>query len=113
VTLPLDFQVELELGQMWHFCSKIRSMHTSLLISLYLPNCRYINEGYADQISAVVSGALDRLHSEADPPVKFDTEQKLWVYLHRQRLESDYNGTSLLYRACSKLNLVANLQRPT
>ena len=32
------------------------------------------------QINSVVSSALDRLHSESDPCVKFDPDQKLWMY---------------------------------
>ncbi|XP_020209963.1 nuclear factor related to kappa-B-binding protein-like, partial [Cajanus cajan] len=43
-----------------------------------------------------VSGALDRLHYERDPCVQFDGERKLWVYLHREREEEDFedDGTS-------------------
>jgi len=33
----------------------------------------------------VVSGALDRLHSEEDPAVKFVPSSKLWIYLHGKR----------------------------
>lgn len=49
-----------------------------------------------DKVSEVVSGALDRLHYEQDPCVKFDSERKLWVYLHREREEEDFEdeGTS-------------------
>jgi len=34
------------------------------------------------KMSQVVSGALDRLHYENDPCVKFDSDKKLWTYLH-------------------------------
>ena len=34
----------------------------------------------------MVSGALDRLHYEKDPYVKYDSERKLWIYLHKNRL---------------------------
>jgi hypothetical protein len=40
-------------------------------------------------MSNIVSGALDRLHYEDDPCVKYDSEKKLWIYLHRERTE-DY-----------------------
>lgn len=32
-----------------------------------------------------MSGALDRLHYEDDPCVKYDSERKLWLYLHKNR----------------------------
>ena len=32
-----------------------------------------------------MSGALDRLHYEKDPCVKYNSEKKLWIYLHRDR----------------------------
>ena len=38
----------------------------------------------------MVSGALDRLHSQKDPCVRYDPDQKLWIYLHRRRKESDF-----------------------
>ena len=38
----------------------------------------------------VVSGALDRLHYERDPCVKYDSERKLWCYLHGDRSEMDF-----------------------
>lgn len=38
-----------------------------------------------ERMSSVVSGALDRLHYETDPCVKFDIDKKLWFYLHRNK----------------------------
>ncbi|KAF8396696.1 hypothetical protein HHK36_018323 [Tetracentron sinense] len=58
---------------------------------------QYIVEDVSDtQINQVVSGALDRLHYERDPCVQFDGDRKLWVYLHREREEEDFedDGTS-------------------
>ena len=40
------------------------------------------NEIEDDKMSSVVSGALDRLHYENDPCVRFDSKKKLWSYLH-------------------------------
>ena len=37
----------------------------------------------------MVSGALDRLHQEADACVRYDSERKLWIYLHAQRTVAD------------------------
>jgi nuclear factor related to kappa-B-binding protein len=60
-------------------------------VSLLLRDSQYVVESTPDQqINTVVSGALDRLHSERDPCVKFDSDQKLWVYLHRHRTEGDF-----------------------
>eukprot|EP00061_Rhincodon_typus_P010782 g35323.t1 len=42
------------------------------------------------QINTVVSGALDRLHYEKDPCVKYDIGRKLWIYLHRNRTEEEF-----------------------
>ncbi len=36
-------------------------------------------------VSNIVSGALDRLHYEKDPCVRYDTDRKIWIYLHRTR----------------------------
>ena len=36
-------------------------------------------------LNSIVSGALDRLHYEKDPCVKYDQQRKLWVYLHKDR----------------------------
>jgi hypothetical protein len=37
-----------------------------------------------------VSGALDRLHYEKDPCVRYDAPRKVWIYLHRGRTEEDF-----------------------
>lgn len=63
-------------------------------VSMLLRDSQYVVETITDaQINSVVSGALDRLHSERDPCVRFDAEQKLWIYLHRHRTEKDYITT--------------------
>lgn len=48
------------------------------------------------QINTVVSGALDRLHYEKDPCVKYEVNRKLWVYLHRNRTEEEFGESSVL-----------------
>ena len=51
-----------------------------------LKDSQYINENLLDsQINGIVSGALDRLHYEKDPCVRYDLHRKLWIYLHRNR----------------------------
>uniref|UniRef100_A0A8D3CPE5 Nuclear factor related to kappaB binding protein n=1 Tax=Scophthalmus maximus TaxID=52904 RepID=A0A8D3CPE5_SCOMX len=42
------------------------------------------------QVNTVVSGALDRLHYEKDPCVKYDIGRKLWIYLHRLRSQEEF-----------------------
>jgi hypothetical protein len=51
-----------------------------------LKDSQYVNERLLDsQINNIVSGALDRLHYEKDPCVKYDLQKKLWIYLHKNR----------------------------
>lgn len=51
----------------------------------------YVKPGCHDnKLNPVVSGALDRLQSTPDPPVNYDPDQKLWIYLHRLRTEEDF-----------------------
>lgn len=46
---------------------------------------QYVNEKISsEKMSNIVSGALDRLHYESDPCVKYDSEKKLWIYLHKE-----------------------------
>lgn len=68
---------------------------TRLDISLLLKDSQFVVEN-ADENSlhSVVSGTLDRLHYEEDPCAAHLTEFKLWVYLHRNRKESDFISLS-------------------
>lgn len=51
-----------------------------------LKDSQFLNPQATDsQVHGVVSGALDRLHAEKDPCVKFDAIRKVWIYLHRVR----------------------------
>lgn len=47
---------------------------------------------YFTQVNTVVSGALDRLHYEKDPCVKYDIGRKLWIYLHRDRSQEEFGN---------------------
>lgn len=53
-------------------------------------------EGY---LHSVVSGALDRLHYETDPCVRYYPRRKEWLYLHRARSESEF-GLYLIDGCC-------------
>ena len=58
-----------------------------------LKESAFLTPGVNDaQISTVASGALDRLQSETDPCVRYDTERKLWIYLHGQRTAADFGA---------------------
>ncbi|GFZ17959.1 hypothetical protein Acr_26g0012280 [Actinidia rufa] len=73
------------------------SIGTRSDVCTLIRDSRYIVEDVFDaQVNQFVSGALDRLHYERDPCVQFDGEKKLWVYLHREREEEDFedDGTS-------------------
>ena len=73
------------------------SIGTRADVCTLIRDSQYTVEDVSDaQVNQVVSGALDRLHYERDPCVQFDGERKLWVYLHRDREEEDFedDGTS-------------------
>lgn len=73
------------------------SIGTRADVCTLIRDSQYIVEDVPDsQVNQIVSGALDRLHYERDPCVQFDGERKLWVYLHREREEEDFedDGTS-------------------
>jgi|UniRef100_A0A2N9H0B1 nuclear factor related to kappa-B-binding protein len=73
------------------------SIGTRADVCTLIRDSQYIVEDVSEsQVNQVVSGALDRLHYERDPCVQFDGERKLWVYLHREREEEDFedDGTS-------------------
>lgn len=73
------------------------SIGTRADVCTLIRDSQYVVEDVSDpQVNQVVSGALDRLHYERDPCVQFDGERKLWVYLHREREEEDFedDGTS-------------------
>ncbi|KAJ8533961.1 hypothetical protein K7X08_007285 [Anisodus acutangulus] len=64
-------------------------------ICVFVRDSQYIVEDITDlQVSQVVSGALDRLHYENDPCVRFDKERRLWAYLHGDRQEGDFDFDS-------------------
>ncbi|XP_015271281.1 PREDICTED: nuclear factor related to kappa-B-binding protein [Gekko japonicus] len=54
------------------------------------------------QVNTVVSGALDRLHYEKDPCVKYDIGRKLWIYLHRDRSEEEFERIHQAHAAVAK-----------
>jgi len=78
---------------------------------------QYVADNVTDaQVNSVVSGALDRLHSEKDPCVRYDSSQRLWTYLHKRRRPQDfYCRTSrlrarLLSECCCRGDLTSHSQ---
>ncbi|KAL4230801.1 hypothetical protein ACF0H5_011175 [Mactra antiquata] len=68
-----------------------------------LKDSQFLAPGITDaQINVVVSGALDRLHSEKDPCVKYDVNRKVWIYLHRNRTEEEFEKIHQAQAAAQK-----------
>ncbi|GMJ12105.1 hypothetical protein HRI_004879700 [Hibiscus trionum] len=66
-------------------------MGTRADVCILIRDSQYMVEEISDeQLNQVVSGALDRLHYEHDPCVRFNSEKKLWFYLHGDREEDDF-----------------------
>ncbi|XP_027888267.1 nuclear factor related to kappa-B-binding protein isoform X1 [Xiphophorus couchianus] len=63
------------------------------------------------QVNTVVSGALDRLHYEKDPCVKYDIGRKLWIYLHRLRSQEEFERIHQAQAAAAKARK-AQQQKP-
>lgn len=68
-----------------------------------LKDSQFLAPGITDaQINVVVSGALDRLHSEKDPCVKYDVNSKVWIYLHRNRTQEEFEKIHQAQAAAQK-----------
>lgn len=64
-----------------------------------LKSSQYISSSAPDNIlQSVVSGALDRMHTQWDPCVKYDPKKKIWIYLHRNRTEEDFERIHQQYQ---------------
>ncbi|XP_016960587.1 nuclear factor related to kappa-B-binding protein [Drosophila biarmipes] len=60
-------------------------------ISELLKCSQYVSPQAADNVlQTIVSGALDRMHGGQDPCVKYDARRKIWIYLHRNRSEAEF-----------------------
>lgn len=71
-----------------------------------LKSSQYISKDAPDNVlQSVVSGALDRMHTQFDPCVKYDQKRKIWIYLHRNRTEEDFERLHQQYQG--KLPLVS------
>ncbi|XP_034232417.1 uncharacterized protein LOC117640193 isoform X3 [Thrips palmi] len=64
---------------------------TRMDICELLKDSQYLKPGATEQtVQSVVSGALDRLHYEPDPCVKYEPKRKIWICLHRSRSMEEY-----------------------
>lgn len=64
-----------------------------------LKSSQYISSSAPDNLlQSVVSGALDRMHTQFDPCVKYDPKKKIWIYLHRNRTEEDFERIHQQYQ---------------
>lgn len=56
-----------------------------------LKDSQFLLDSITDQqLNAILARNLDRLHGERDSCVKFDPSRRLWIYLHRNRSEKDF-----------------------
>uniref|UniRef100_A0A182MUG8 Uncharacterized protein n=1 Tax=Anopheles culicifacies TaxID=139723 RepID=A0A182MUG8_9DIPT len=68
-----------------------------------LKSSQYISPTATDQVlQTIVSGALDRMHTERDPCVKYDAKRKIWIYLHRNRTEEEFERLHMQYQGFTK-----------
>lgn len=65
-------------------------MGTRSDICTLLKDSQYLMEANQTELHNAVSGALDRLHYEHDPCVKYDPKRKIWIYLHRGRTMEEF-----------------------
>ncbi|KAK9512387.1 hypothetical protein O3M35_000828 [Rhynocoris fuscipes] len=78
-----------------------------------LKDSQYLATDAAESVlSSVVSGALDKLHCEHDPCVRFDTQKKLWVYLHKGRTAEEFERLHALGEDIRAVTPKARKKRP-
>lgn len=68
-----------------------------------LKSSQYICPSASEPVlQTIVSGALDRMHTENDPCVRYDTKRKIWIYLHRNRTEEEFELMHQQFQGISK-----------
>ena len=78
-----------------------------------LKSSQYISSTAPDNVlQSVVSGALDRMHTQFDPCVKYDPKRKIWIYLHRNRTEEDFERIHQQYQGLNKSKKATNKKAP-
>jgi nuclear factor related to kappa-B-binding protein len=63
-------------------------------VAILVRDSQYVVDNISEtMLISAVSGSLDRLSAEKDPPVRYDNTYKVWVYLHGHRqINSDKWG---------------------
>ncbi|VEN48041.1 unnamed protein product, partial [Callosobruchus maculatus] len=76
---------------------------------------QYISSTAPDNIlQQVVSGALDRMHTQFDPCVKYDPKRKIWIYLHRNRTEEDFERLHHQYQGqLQRSHAITKVKKPS
>ena len=60
-----------------------------------LRDSQYLHDNIeTSALTATVSGALDRLQNDAEAPVKYDNNRKIWIYLHKDKTLQDFYNTN-------------------
>lgn len=68
-----------------------------------LKSSQYICPSASESVlQTIVSGALDRMHTENDPCVRYDSKRKIWIYLHRNRTEEEFEVMHQQFQGISK-----------
>ncbi|XP_031635653.1 nuclear factor related to kappa-B-binding protein isoform X2 [Contarinia nasturtii] len=68
-----------------------------------LKSSQYICPSASETVlQTIVSGALDRMHTENDPCVRYDSKRKTWIYLHRNRTEEEFEIMHQQFQGLSK-----------
>ncbi|KAE9537995.1 hypothetical protein AGLY_005967 [Aphis glycines] len=78
-------------------------MGTRSDICTLLKDSQYLMEANLTELHNAVSGALDRLHYEHDPCVKYDPKRKIWIYLHRGRKMEEFERLHLEQQGAVKM----------
>ena len=74
-----------------------------------LKSSQYINnEAPENVLQTIVSDALDRMHTELDPCVRYDSKRKIWIYLHRNRSEEEFERLHQQYQGLGKHKKTGN-----
>nr|XP_014097055.2 uncharacterized protein LOC106622416 isoform X1 [Bactrocera oleae]XP_014097056.2 uncharacterized protein LOC106622416 isoform X1 [Bactrocera oleae]XP_014097057.2 uncharacterized protein LOC106622416 isoform X1 [Bactrocera oleae] len=83
-------------------------------IAELLKSSQYINLKEGENVlQTTVSGALDRMHTEHDPCVRYDPKRKIWIYLHRNRTEDDFERIHQQSQGVGKSKKVAHRKSKT
>ncbi|XP_050542288.1 nuclear factor related to kappa-B-binding protein isoform X2 [Daktulosphaira vitifoliae] len=78
-------------------------MGTRSDICTLLKDSQYLMDVNQTELHNAVSGALDRLHYEHDPCVKYDPKRKIWIYLHRGRSMEEFERLHLEQQGAVKM----------